>query len=175
LTYELVIGLEDRGSGQPLDTPVRIGSVTPSIASINPLPDEFSVPNAADTTVGELFTLRGYSLGPRFLQPGGSTHVTLHWQAQAKPNADYVLGLWLVDPSGEQIPLVDREPLDGDYCTSHWDAGQWVRDRFDLLLPPDLPGGIYRVEAGWYDDSGTWLMTAEGLGMPLGEILVANQ
>jgi hypothetical protein len=175
LAYELVIGLEDRGSGQPLDTPVGIGTVTTSIASVNPLPEKFPVPNAVDTTVGELFTLRGYSLGPRFVQPGGSTHVTLHWQAQAKPNADYTLGLWLVNQSGEVILLLDREPLDGDYCTSHWDAGQWVRDRFDLLLPPDLPVGLYRVEAGWHDGSGTWLTTADGRGIPLGEILVTDQ
>jgi hypothetical protein len=142
---------------------------------VDPLPDEFPVPNAGDVTVGKLFTLRGYSLGPRFLQPGGSTHVTLHWQAQAKPNADYTLGLWLVDQSGKQIPLMDREPLDGDYRTSRWDAGQWVRDRFDLLIPSDLPGGLYQVEAGWHDVSGTWLTAADGPGMPLGEIFVADQ
>jgi hypothetical protein len=109
------------------------------------------------------------------LQPGGSTHVTLHWQAQAKPNADYTLRLWLIDQSGKHIPLMDREPLDGDYCTSRWGAGQWVRDRFDLLLPPDLPGGLYQVEAGWRDALGTWLAAADGPGIPLGEIFVTDQ
>jgi hypothetical protein len=175
LAYELVIGLEDRGSGQPLDTPVEIDTITPSIVSVNPLPDEFPVPNAGDATAGRLFTLRGYSMDPRFLQPDGSTHVTLYWQARAKPNADYTMGLWLVDQMGEQIPLMDREPLDGDYRTSRWDAGQWVRDRFDLLLPSDLPGGLYQVEVGWYDASGTWLTTADGHRIPLGEIFVADQ
>jgi 4-amino-4-deoxy-L-arabinose transferase-like glycosyltransferase len=175
LPYELVVGLEDRGAGQPLGTPLEIDTITPLVASPPPSPDEFTVPNPGDVTIGELFTLRGYSIAPRFLQPGGLPHVTLYWQVISAPDDDYALALWLVNQTGEQIPLGDRESLDGDYPTSRWDAGQWVRDRFDLSLPPDLPSGLYQVFVGWRDPSGAWLPDGDEVGITLGEIFIADQ
>lgn len=176
LTYDLVVGLQDRGVGQPLDTPVELGSIPLSAASQPPSSDAFPVPNPSDLTAGGLFILRGYSLSLRFLQPGDLTHVALHWQARAAPEADYTLTLWLVDESGARIPLVSRQPLDGDYPTSRWGADQWVRDRFDLTLSPDLPGGLYQVFAGWHDSSGVWLDVGDGIvGMSLGKIFIADQ
>jgi 4-amino-4-deoxy-L-arabinose transferase-like glycosyltransferase len=174
LSYTLNVGLEDRATGQPLAAPLELDRITPSVAAAPPAAAEFLVPNPVAVTAGQLFTLRGYSVDPRFLQPGASTQVSLFWQAQAAPGIDYVLTLWLVGQSGEQITLVDREPLDGDYPTSHWQAGQWVRDRFGLLLPSDLPGGLYRVYAGWRRPSGPYLPTDEEPGIPLGEIFMAK-
>ncbi len=185
LDYTLVVGLEDRGAGRPLPvmgqagqpvaTAVELRTVRPSVASLPPTPDEFPVPNPSDVDVAGLFTLRGYSLDPRFLGPGGSTHVTLFWQAQSAPGDDYALSLWLISPSGERVALGDRQPLDGDYPTGRWGAGQWVRDRFDLVLPPNLPGGLYQVFAGWRDPSGAWLMDGAEPGIPLGEIFITDQ
>jgi len=175
LPYELVVGLQDRGAGQPLGTPIEIRTITPSVASTFPSPDEFGVPNASDVTAGNRFTLRGYSMTPRFLQPGSSTHVTLYWQAQSVPDADNTLSLWLVSQSGKQIPLENREPLDGDYPTSRWGAGQWVRDRFDLPLPPDLPSGLYQVFIGWRDPAGAWLPVGNEVGITLGQIFITDR
>jgi hypothetical protein len=175
IAYTLVVGLEDRGVGRPLDIPVELGSVTPSIADKPPSPDQFPVPNPGHATAGWLFTLRGYSLSLRFLRPGDLTHVALHWQAGAAPDADYSMTLWLVDEAGDQVWLTTRQPLDGDYPTSRWGANQWVRDRFDLILPADLPGGLYQVFVGWRDPLGDWLEVDSGVGMSLGEIFVADQ
>jgi 4-amino-4-deoxy-L-arabinose transferase-like glycosyltransferase len=196
LEYTLVAGLEDRGLGQPLPmlvkypggakypegdavdqppvTAVTLRTITPSVAAAPSLPDEFPLPNPSDVTVGELFTLHGYSIDPRFLKPGGSAHIALFWRAQAVPGTDYTLALWLVNPSGQQVMLGDREPLDGDYPTSRWGAGQWVRDRLDLTLPPDLPGGLYQVFVGWHNPSGAWLMAGDAPGIGLGEIFVSE-
>jgi hypothetical protein len=175
LPYELVVGLEDRGAGQALGTPIEIQTIIPSIASPPPSPGEFSVPNPDDVTIGGLFTLRGHSIAPRFLQPGDLPHVTLYWQADSAPGDDYALELWLVDQIGRQIPLGDRESLDGDYPTSRWGAGQWVRDRFDLSLPSDLPSGLYQVIVGWRDPSGVLLPVGGEFGITLGEIFIADQ
>jgi hypothetical protein len=175
ITYTWVVGMQDRGTGQPLAAPVELRTVTTSVPNVPPSPTEFSVPNPSDVTVGKIFTLRGHSMAPRFVQPSGSTHVSLFWQAQAAPEVDFILVLWLVGQSDEQIALGSRQPLDGDYPTSRWGAGQWVRDRFDLVLPPDLPGGLYQVFAGWHDPSGTWLAAGDELGIPLGEVFVDDQ
>jgi 4-amino-4-deoxy-L-arabinose transferase-like glycosyltransferase len=174
LSYTLNVGLEDRTTGQALASPLELDSITLSIAAAPPSAADFLVPNPVDLSAGGLLTLRGYSVDPRFLQTGASTHVSLFWQAQAAPTIDYVLTLWLVGQSGKQIMLGDRQPLDGDYPTSRWQAGQWVRDRFDLALPPDLPGGLYRVYAGWHGLSGPYLKTDGEPGIPLGEIFVAE-
>lgn len=189
LEYTLVVGLEDRGVGQPLPmlathpkadagsqpfaTDLELRTVTPSVAAVPPSPGEFPVPNAGERAAGELFTLHGYTLDPRFLEPGGSAHVALFWQAQTTPDADYTLALWMVSGSGGRVALGEREPLDGDYPTSRWRAGQWVRDRFDLILPPDLPGGLYQVFVGWQDPAGAWLIVGDAPGMGLGEIFIA--
>jgi len=175
LAYTLVVGVEDRGAGQVLGSPVELDTVVPSVADRTLGLNEFPVPNPSHINAGEIFTLRGHSLGPRFLQPGGSTHVTLYWQAQVRPDADYTLAFWVVNESREQIPLGERQPLDADYPTSRWDDGQWVRDRFDLNLPPGLPSGLYQVFAGWRDPSGMWLETDGEFGIPLGEIFIIDQ
>ncbi len=196
LEYTLVVGLEDRGLGQPLPMLVKypggakypegdavdqssviavtLRTITPSIAVAPLLPDQFPVPNPIDVTAGELFTLHGYSIDPRFLKPGGSVHVALFWQAQATPDTDYPLELWLVNPWGQRVVLGTRQPLDGDYPTGRWVAGQWVRDRFDLTLPSDLPGGLYQVFVGWHDPSGSWLMAGDAPGIRLGEIFISE-
>jgi hypothetical protein len=174
LSYALKVGLEDRSTGQPIAPPVELETISLSAAITPPSPGEFPVPNPTDITAGELFTLRGYWLDPRFLEPGASTHVTLFWQTQAAPARDYTLVLWLVDQSGEDYALGRRQPLDGDYPTSRWAAGQWIRDRFDLSLPADLPGGLYQVYAGWRDAGGEFLITDKGPGISLGEVFVAD-
>jgi hypothetical protein len=175
LPYTLIVGLEDRGTGQPVAAPVELRSITSALAITPPLPEQFAVPNPGDVTAGDLFTLRGYSVDPRFVQTGGSTHVALFWQAQSAPPANYTLAIWLVNESGEHFALGDRQPLDGDYPTSRWGARQWVRDRFDLSLPPDLPGGLYQVFAAWRDPQGGWLGANDQPKIRLGQILIASQ
>jgi 4-amino-4-deoxy-L-arabinose transferase-like glycosyltransferase len=173
--YSLVVGLEDRGIGQPIVTSSEFHTITSLVADPPPSPAEFTVPNPGEVTVGGLFTLRGHSLSPRFLKPSDSTHVALFWQTRDAPDADYTLVLWLVDQSGAQITLEERQPLDGDYPTSRWGTGQWVRDRFDLTLPSDIPRGLYQVFAGWRDSSGVWLRADGEPGFSLGEIFIADQ
>jgi hypothetical protein len=185
LDFTLVAGLEDRGSGRPLpmapgaaqqavDTDVELQTVTPAVATAPPS-DNFAVPNRSAIDAGGIFTLRGHSLSARFVPPGGSTQVSLFWQAGTAPGADYSLALWLVNPAGERVDLGQRQPLDGDYPTGRWAAGQWVRDRFTLTLPPGLPGGAYRLFAGWRDPSGGWVTTGDGPGIPLGTIFITTE
>jgi hypothetical protein len=185
LDYTLVAGLEDRGAGRPLpvalgaakeatETAVELQTVTPAIAA-GPPPDSFGVPNRSAIDAGGIFTLRGHSLSARFVPPGGSTQVSLFWQAGTAPGADYSLALWLNSPAGERIDLGQRQPLEGDYPTSRWAAGQWVRDRFRLTLPTGLPSGVYRLFAGWRDPSGQWVATGDGPGIPLGTIFITTE
>jgi hypothetical protein len=101
--------------------------------------------------------------------------VTLFWQTQVAPSVDYALTLWLVNQSGQEAMRADVEPLGGEYPTSRWGAGQWVRDRFDLVMPRDLPRGLYQVFADWRDPlAGSFLSGGTGR-IPLGEVFIADQ
>ena len=184
LDFKLVAGLEDRGAGRALPvadgaaqpasaTEVELQTITPAVAAAPP--DNFTAPNRSAIDAGGIFTLRGHTLSARFVPPGGSTQVSLFWQAGTAPGADYTLALWLTNQAGGRIELGERRPLDGDYPTNRWAAKQWVRDRFTLTLPPNLPVGEYHLFAGWRDPAGGWLMTGDGPDIPLGYIFVTGE
>jgi 4-amino-4-deoxy-L-arabinose transferase-like glycosyltransferase len=158
LAYTLQLGLQERDSGRELliaseDNAHSIVLRSLDIApATTPPPPDFAVPNPCHVDASRPFTLRGYSLSQRIVQPGGSVHVALFWQTHAVPDADYRLSLWLVGEQGQIVDLTQRQPLDGDYPTHRWQAGQWVRDRFDVQFPSLLPPGLYTLVAAWQAD-----------------------
>jgi len=182
LEYGLWLGLQDRSAGralpvvgQPGTTGVLAESLVPAPAASPPTPETFAVPNPSALDVAGLFILRGHDISPRFGRPGDRLHVSLFWEAQREPPADYRLTLWLMTPDGTRIDLDTRQPLAGEYPTSRWSAGQWVRDRFDILIPAQTPPGLYRVFAAWRDAQGAWLGTADRSQLALGEVYVASR
>ena len=106
---------------------------------------------------GEELALVGWSvdapggLPGEGLQPGDSIEVTAVWQAQQALETDYVAFAHLVDEDGQGWAGDDHQPYDGEYPTSHWGAGEMVRDTFVLTVPLDAPPGLYEVRVGWYD------------------------
>lgn len=80
---------------------------------------------------------------------GGSSPVAvdLTWRALGRPNRDLTVFVHLVDASGKLVAQDDRQPVDGAYPTSIWDAGELVPDRHTLSAPP----GRYTVRVGLYD------------------------
>jgi len=78
------------------------------------------------------------------LHPGDVLHLDLYWQAINMPDTDWQLGLQLVDKEGQSWAIEER-PIGGSYGTSSWQAGEVVRDQHDLLIPPDVPAGRYRL------------------------------
>jgi hypothetical protein len=70
----------------------------------------------------------------------------------ARPDRDYLVSIYLVDEGGKVWPQSSREALDGDYPTSLWEAGQVVRDRFNLVVDPEIPRAVYELRVGLYDE-----------------------
>jgi hypothetical protein len=87
------------------------------------------------------------------LHPGDVLHLDLYWQAlrpssgQAMntPDTDWQLGLQLVDKGGQSWAIGEEGPVGVSYGTSLWQTGEVVRDQHDLLIPPDVPAGRYRL------------------------------
>jgi hypothetical protein len=79
------------------------------------------------------------------LHPGDVSHLDLYWQAINTLDMDWQLGLQLVDKGGRSWAVEEERLIGGSYGTSLWQAGEVVRDQHDLLIPPDVPAGRYRL------------------------------
>ncbi|MEZ4679208.1 MAG: hypothetical protein R2932_33815 [Caldilineaceae bacterium] len=64
------------------------------------------------------------------------------------------------DGSTTQVAGRDSRPGGGSLPTVRWQAGWRILDELQLVLPPDLPPGAYRLEIGLYPSPGIDLPTA---------------
>ncbi len=95
--------------------------------------------------LGEGIVARAYELQRK----GEDIAVTLFWESRTPTAADYKVFVHLLDTTGKIIDQVDRQPLDGVYPTSAWEAGQIVRDPMTLKAAP----GASRIVFGLYGES----------------------
>jgi len=74
--------------------------------------------------------------------------VTLTWQATGRPALDYTvfIQLWR---NGQRVAGFDAPPLDNNYPTGLWAAGEVIVDPHRLALSA-VPPGEYRLLAGLY-------------------------
>jgi hypothetical protein len=94
-----------------------------------------------------------------------SCTVTFKWLAQGRPAADYTvfIQLW----QGErQIAGFDGPPLQNDYPTGLWEAGEVIIDPHRLDLSGVSPGE-YRLVAGLYQLASGERLAASSQGQPL--------
>ncbi|MBN1953591.1 MAG: glycosyltransferase family 39 protein [Anaerolineae bacterium] len=123
-----------------------------------PPSEQVDVPVGAQ--MGTAIHFVGAALSPARAAPGATLTVTLVWRTEATPPADYTAFVHLVDAQGHLVAQVDAPPLDGAYPTSWWAPGDVVRSPHRLALPPSLPPGSYRLQAGLYDPAAAARVTA---------------
>ncbi len=96
--------------------------------------------------------LVGYDGSSSEIRAGQSLFITLHWKAETDITTDYTsfihIGAGLDDTA--IVAQRDGQPCQGLFPTSHWRAGDLVRDSFAVTLPPDTPPGDYPLAIGWY-------------------------
>ena len=80
----------------------------------------------------------------------------------------------LLDGDGRLVAQDDHAPLDGNYPTDLWDAGECVRETFRLNIPPEAAGTL-RAVTGFYAADGARFATdtADNL-VPIGEVRVTG-
>lgn len=101
----------------------------------------------------------------------GPCRLTLYWAASATPAADYQVfaQLWR---GQEQIGGFDGPPVNGDYPTRLWAAGETIVDAHTLALPANLPPGDYRLRVGLYRLDNGVRLPAYVSGAPLPDFAV---
>ena len=106
-------------------------------------------------------SLVGFDLEPRPGPSGERWEVTLYWVTEEPMGEDYTVFLHLVDSSGAIVAQTDEQPLQGEYPTSLWHAGDLVRDLHVLEQVGPLSPGEYQILTGLYRaDSGQRLWIA---------------
>ena len=114
--------------------------------------------------LAEGISLLGYD-APARARPGDRLPVLLYWQAAGMPAQDYTVFVQLLDPAGVQVAGADGPPVNGDYPTGLWRAGDWVDDLHWLALPEGVPAGGYTIAVGLYDpQSGRRVPRLDGQG-----------
>lgn len=141
--------LTDTLALSPTGEPIPLATVgTARIIASTPIAPAPQVALHADTT--DFITLRGYDMPPQ-PQADGRLPLTLYWQANGTPSRDYTIFLQLLNADNILIASGDAPPLNGDYPTSAWQAGDPITDKRVLTIPSDTPAGTYRIAVGLYD------------------------
>ncbi len=125
------------------------------------------------------FILRGFSLSRGAPGLADQLDLTLRWQGVEFAHyygLDYSVFVHLVDPDGELWAQSDGYPVAGRYPTSHWHSTDVViPDRRTIVLPPHLPPGRYRLDAGMYLlSTGERLQVFDESGSPVGDKAVVG-
>ena len=94
------------------------------------------------------------------LVPGDLLHLTLYWQANVAPRADWWFNLTLSDAGGRVVANLQAPLVSDIYATTLWQEGEIVRGEHDLGLPPDLPPDTYRLSLILLPDDKTEAGTA---------------
>ncbi len=98
---------------------------------------------------------------------GATLPLTLTWQATIPLTTTYTTFVHLRDANGRNVAQADGPPRAGWYPTDVWPVGELVADARPLLLPADLPAGMYHLVVGWYDPA---LNQRLGQEWPVGQV-----
>ncbi len=95
---------------------------------------------------------------------GGTTaHLTLIWHALAPFAEDDHIALFLSDAKGQIVWQTDHAPISQFYRPQQWKVGEYLTDRYDVVLPIGLPPGPYRFQIKMYSPtSGVIVSTNQG-------------
>ncbi|MCB0033266.1 MAG: glycosyltransferase family 39 protein [Anaerolineales bacterium] len=113
-------------------------------------PLEWTPTNVVNAPMADFVTFAGYDMVDS-TSADGWLDVMLYWRAEGTPSADYTVFLQLLNADFELIASGDSPPLDGDYPTSWWLAGQQIRELRGLYIPAGTPPGRYTVAVGLYN------------------------
>ncbi len=146
--YQLWVGLLERATGD------AVGEISLGPLAIQGRPRRFEAPpigQPLQARLGQVVEFLGYDLEAADLKPGGSLPLTLYWRALAEIETSYTVFVHLLDENDRIWGQRDSMPGGGDLPTTGWVEGEVIVDGYEVLVAPDAPVGVYRIEIGMYD------------------------
>ena len=90
--------------------------------------------------------LLGYILPGVDIRPGHGIPIELFWRVRKKPMLDYQIRTRLIDPSGDIIGESINLPTIASYSMSHWQPGEILQSKFQMLMPGNVEIVPHQVE-----------------------------
>ncbi len=137
------------GEGHPAGGIVVLGTV-----QVTPVEHTFQAPSVtwpSGAVFGGRVRLVGVDVATASARPGETVPVIVVWQAVEAMDRSYTAFVHLLGPDGRVVTQEDHVPGRGARPTTSWLLEEVIVDRFDLVLPGDLPVGDYELEIGLYD------------------------
>jgi hypothetical protein len=114
--------------------------------------DPQPVANEADVTFQDFVRLRGWDVHPTVVEPGDVVEVTLDFETISPPGPAWRMFTHLMDGDVHRVNA-DHAPVNGTTPLDRWKAGDFVRDRSWIRIPPGTPAGSLDITIGfWRDD-----------------------
>jgi hypothetical protein len=154
--YDVQIGWHEPWNDETLEAYAPDGSTIELVLldRIKVAPESYPsirVPRRTDVSLGGEIALLGYEIDQLQVKAGEELNVTLFWETQTGPSADYTVFLHLASPDGgPPYAQDDGPPQRGTYPTTFWDVGEVVPDPRAIDVPADLASGSYTLVAGMY-------------------------
>ena len=130
----------------------------------NPPPPPPPLQRDLEVNWDDKVALLGYGLSGDSFEPGDELQLLLRLKGLTHIREEFSLFVHLFDSQGQLWAQDDSAPLRGLHPTTHWVVGEVVRDPHRLTLPPDIPPGRYRLEAGVYSPATKEILPAVGSG-----------
>ncbi len=140
---QLFVRLVDDVSLNPPSVPVSSVKIAP-----------LAWPERSEAVLGEIGSavqLTAVSPLPTQASPGDTIQVNVTWQVIAPPQADWTTLLHLAEANQPPLATGDSPPLNGDYPTRVWAAGELFTDSYTVTIPVDAPDGRYPLWIGMYN------------------------
>lgn len=120
-----------------------------------------------NANLGNKISFIGYSISNHTLSPGELYSIKYYWKLIENVSKDYTILVHVIPVSnnsqinkkiiniGHNIFVnMDHEPAKNLYPTSKWKYEEILEERFNYILPDDMPLGTYRLMIGVYDTKG---------------------
>jgi hypothetical protein len=136
-----------------------LGSVKIGPFSANQQPDLSQFKPLPSHDFDNELELVGYRYSVRRVGQGKGLAIRLLWQAKTTPADNYTLLVQELDSDGNVLRAVEHQPMSGRAPTGSWQAGQYIRDQVDLVVPASAPPGqdVLQVRLSWLQPNGSKL------------------
>ncbi len=96
--------------------------------------------------------LHGWELDPAVPRAGDNLHLSLTWHALEPVPRDWTVFIHLVERDGSDtiVAQSNSRPQQGQFPTTLWTTGDWLRDTHTITLPATLAPATYTVRVGLY-------------------------
>jgi 4-amino-4-deoxy-L-arabinose transferase-like glycosyltransferase len=109
-----------------------------------------TISNLIEANFAHRIALRGFGISNDTPTAGETVTLDLHWQALQPMAYAFTNFVHLTDSENRIVAQSDVQPGQGRWPTNTWHPNEWISDRINISLPPDLQPGEYQMLVGWY-------------------------